>query len=87
MLQPLGGFRTICGDIHDYGISPQFTLYNPGFYVLQTLAVHLLATICMLTTNDITLPYKTVYLDSKIATATMHGCLFAPQMLHSENVY
>ena len=34
---------------------------------------HLLATICKLTTNDIILPYKIVYLDSKTVTATMHG--------------
>ena len=41
--------------------------------VVDTLAVHLLATDCIVTTNCITLPYKIVYLDSKIVTATMHN--------------
>ena len=50
-------------------------------------AVHLLATGCMLTTNDIMLPYKIVYLDSKIVTTIMQGCnyymldLLAPTLL------
>ena len=36
--------------------------------------VHLLATDCIVTINVIILPYKIVYLDNKLVTATMHGC-------------
>ena len=38
------------------------------------LAVHLLAIDCIVTTKVIISPQKIVYLDSKIVTATMHGC-------------
>ena len=39
--------------------------------------VHLLATDCIMTINVITLPYKMVYLDNKLVTATMHGCNYS----------
>ena len=39
-------------------------------------AVHLLAADCIVTTNVIIMPYKVVYLDSKLVTATMHGCIY-----------
>ena len=42
--------------------------------LVQTFAAHLLATDCIVTTKVIIFPYKIVYLDSKIVTATMHGC-------------
>ena len=41
------------------------------------IAVHLLATDCIVATNVITMPYKVVYLDSKLVTATMHGCNYS----------
>ena len=40
------------------------------------LAVYLLATDCI-----VTMPYKIVYLDSKLVTATMHGCYYNIQYL------
>ena len=43
--------------------------------------VHLLATDCIVTTNVLTLPYKIVYLDNKLLTATMHGCNYNMQFV------
>ena len=42
---------------------------------LYHFAVHLLATDCSVTTNVVVMPYKIVYLDSKLVTATMDGCI------------
>ena len=41
---------------------------------IMMFALHLLATDCIVTTNVIIMPYKIVYSDSKLVTATMHGC-------------
>ena len=41
------------------------------FSTVLCFVVHLLATDCIVTTNVITLPYKIVYLDNKLVTATI----------------
>ena len=52
-----------------------YTRYNSYIHTcIRTFVVHLLATDCIATTDVITLLYKIVYLDNKLATATMHGC-------------
>ena len=45
-------------------------------------ALHLLATDYIVTTN---VPYKIVYLDSKLVTATVHGCNYNIQLDIREN--
>ena len=44
------------------------------------IAVHLLATDCVVTTSVIIIPYKIVYFDSKLVIATMHGCNYSCKM-------
>ena len=60
-----------CGK-YNVMLNKQFvlTLQNLNQYIV---AVHLLATDCTVATNCITLPYKIVYLDSKMVAASMHG--------------